>query len=104
MKTGKINMDVKLKDISAIEFAKHNSILYIELDDHNRPYCVKKKDLQSLSEQTLFVDDDPTHYVDINLSKDKQFIFINSATKEDAEVWVIDNREENDDFTPKLLL
>jgi len=104
MNTGKIDLDIKLKDISAIEFAKNDNLIFVELDDHNRPYNVKRKNLCTLEEQSLLVDDDPTHYIDISLSKDKEFIFINSATKEDSEIWVIDNREGNENFTPKLLL
>ena len=38
------------------------------------------------------------------MSKDKQFIFINSGTKEDSEIWIIDNREGCTDIQPKLLI
>lgn len=41
--------------------------------------------------------------MDISLSKDKKFVFLNSATKEDSEIWVLDNRTEQVS-EPKLLL
>ena len=71
MITGKVNPDIKLKDISMLEFASNNSLIYVEMDDHNRPYLVKRKNIGTLEEQQIFIDDDPTHYVDISLSKDK---------------------------------
>jgi protease II len=92
MKTGKLLRDVKLEGISQIEFAKGNNlIIYVEMDEHNRPYKVKSRDLSSGDEKELFVDNDATHYVDIALSKDKEYIFIYSATKEEGEVWIIKN-------------
>jgi len=38
------------------------------------------------------------------LSKDKDFVFINSGTKEDSEVSVVDNRPEATDLSPRLLI
>ena len=74
------------------------------MDSQNRPYCVKKLNIDSGEKQTLFVDDDPTHFVDIRLSKDKEFIFIDNGTKENCEVWAIDNREGSKDLTPRLFI
>lgn len=45
-------------------------------------------DLKTGEVTCLFVDNDPTHYIDIGVTKDKKFIIINSNTKEDTEVWV----------------
>lgn len=87
---------------------------YVELDDNNRPYRVMRKVLMGPSEASdtiIFVDDDPTHYIDIAVSKDRKCLFINSGTKEDSEVWVIPfvNDKHESEFqpgmlTPKLLL
>ena len=88
-----------------LEFAgdgKH--LFYVEMDDHNRPFTVKRLHIESGESQSLFIDDDPTHYVDITLSKDKEFLFINSGTKEDSEVWVVENKADTVDVTPKLLI
>ena len=54
----------------------------------------------------MFVDDDPTHYVDIVLSKDKQYLIINSGTKEDCEIWVIKDEPDKNggNHMPKLLI
>lgn len=38
----------------------------------------------------MFVDTDQTHYVDIGVTKDGRYLVINSNTKEDSEVWVVD--------------
>jgi len=38
----------------------------------------------------LFIDDDPTHYIDIGVTKDKKYLIISSNTKEDSETWVIE--------------
>lgn len=110
MKTGKILPDIKLQNVNSIEFSADNKHLYfVETDAvHNRPYIVKRINLESGETQALFIDDDPTHYVDLTLSKDKQFLFINSGTKEDSEVWVVDNRWSEDnqevDIQPRLLV
>jgi len=59
------------------------------MNEHNRPYKLKRLPLSTGIEQTIFVDDDPTHYIDISVSKDGKCLFINNSTKEDGEVWVI---------------
>lgn len=47
-------------------------------------------DIDTGDSKSLFVDYDPTHYIDIGVTKDKKFIVISSNTKEDSEVWVAD--------------
>ena len=59
------------------------------MNEHNRPYIVKRMALATGIEQTIFIDDDPTHYIDISVSKDGKCLFINNSTKEDGEIWVI---------------
>lgn len=110
MKTGKVLLNIKLPNVNSLEFSADGKHLYfVECDTvHNRPYIVKRINLSSSEVEALFIDDDPTHYVDLTLSKDKQFLFINSGTKEDSEVWVIDNRwsdqKQDIDVQPKLLI
>lgn len=50
----------------------------------------------------MFVDTDPTHYVDIGISKDGKYLLINSNTKEDSEVWVL-NRDGTSAAPTKLI-
>lgn len=50
----------------------------------------------------MFVDPDPTHYVDIGITKDGRFLIINSSTKEDSEVWVVD-RDQPQVIPTKLI-
>lgn len=53
----------------------------------------------------MFVDPDPTHYIDIGLTKDNKFVIINSNTKEDSEVWVLSKQEgEAAAVAPTLLV
>lgn len=56
---------------------------------------LKKMDLRTKKQEIVFQDDDPTHYLDIGATKDKKFLIINSNTKEDSEVWVIDLRHQH---------
>ena len=58
--------------------------------------------LESGKETTIFVDDNPTNYVDIGITKDKQFLVISSATKEDSEIWVMDRY--GDEIMPRKLV
>ena len=51
---------------------------------------MKKLDLDTLEETSIFIDDNPTNYVDIGITKDKKFLVISSSTKEDSEIWVME--------------
>jgi len=70
--------------------AGRDTLFFVETDALNRPYKVKKLSLSSMETSTVFVDSDPTHYVDIGITKDGSYLVINSSTKEDSEVWVMD--------------
>lgn len=48
-----------------------------------------------MEDTTVFVDHDQTHYVDIGITKDGRYLVINSNTKEDSEVWVLDRDGAN---------
>lgn len=58
----------------------------------NRPYKVKRLNIATMKEATVFVDHDPTHYLDISITKDRKYLLINSNTKEDSEIWLIDRQ------------
>lgn len=73
-------------------------VYFVEMDDLNRPYKVSCKSAGSGEILEVFQDDNPTHFIDINMSKDGKYLFINSGTKEDSEIWVIS------DGAPKLLI
>ena len=110
MKTNEIIKDWQIEGISQMEFfGKQDGeeiVYFVEMNEHNRPYKVRSKSIDSGKERTIFMDDDPTHYIDIAVSKDKKFLIINSGTKEDSEIWVIKDAEggEEDHFAPKLLI
>jgi len=102
MKTQTILPGIKLEAVSQAEFFGQQEVdgvvedvlVFVQMNELNRPYKVKSIGVQSLSEQTLFMDDDPTHYIDVSISKDKQCMFINTSTKEDSEVWVVKKNAE----------
>lgn len=49
------------------------------------------------------MDHDQTHYVDIGITKDGRYLIINSNTKEDSEVWVLD-RDSMEQVVPTKLI
>jgi oligopeptidase B len=74
-----------------VEFgAGKDHLFFTETEGINRrPFKVTRLDLKTGEKSTIFVDDDPTHYIDISVSKDRKFLIINSSTKEDSEIWVL---------------
>ena len=42
------------------------------------------------------MDDDPTHFIDLTVSKDRKFFVISSNTKEDSEVYVLPRGSDSD--------
>lgn len=69
LETGKFYPNV-LHNVGSIEFGSDKVVYYTECDIHNRPCVVKKLDLETDKTRVLFVDDDPTHYLDIGVTKD----------------------------------
>jgi protease II len=63
-------------------------------------------DLESSRTTTIFTDDDPTHYIDLGVTKDKKYLIIASNTKEDSEVWVLPRDVASNEtvVTPTLLV
>ena len=71
MNTGKVLHNIRLENISCMEFgADGDTLYYVMTDQHNRPYKVNQLSIESGEIQTILMDDDPTHYIDISLSKD----------------------------------
>ena len=78
MTTGKV-LKTKLTNVGDIIFGCGRTVFYTECDaDSNRPYKVVRYDVRTGDSQTIFMDDNPTHYVDIGITKDKKYIVINS--------------------------
>ena len=64
-----------------------------------------KIDLKTSTKTVVFQDDDPTHYVDLGVTKDKKFFIISSNTKEDSEILVLKRDEESEKANePPMLL
>lgn len=81
---------LKIDNVCQAEFASSSNIMfYTSTDQANRPSSVKMMDLESGKTTTIFTDDDPTHYIDLGVTKDKKFLIIASNTKEDSEIWIL---------------
>ena len=82
-----------LPNISQIEFSGGSNpkfLYFTECDvESNRPSKVKRLCLETLEQTSVFIDNDPTHYIDIGVTKDQKFLVISSNTKEDSEIWVL---------------
>jgi len=74
--------------------------------EDNRPWRVVKVDLKNGGKQVVFEDSDPTHYVDLSVTKDKKFLVISSNTKEDSEILVLERNAESEkkESVPKLVI
>lgn len=74
--------------------------------EENRPWRVVKVDLKTGNKKVIYEDNDPTHYVDLGVTKDKKFLVISSNTKEDSEILVLERNEESEkgESVPKLLV
>jgi oligopeptidase B len=121
MANNRVDPLFQIHHVSQIEFfggrPGNDIVFYVETDESNRPHKVIRRSLRTAKEWTVFQDDNPTHYLDLVVSKDKKYLFINSGTKEDCEVWVIpdwsshvdpttdlDFEGEESKFTPELLV
>jgi len=62
----------------------------------NRPYRVMRIDLKTSVKTVVYEDKNPTHYVDLGVTKDKKFFVISSNTKEDSEILVLRRDEESE--------
>jgi protease II len=59
MQTGEVLKNVKLEGISQMEFGRgRDTLFYVETDHMNRPYKVKRLNLVTMKEQTVFLDPD----------------------------------------------
>ena len=103
LKTGKV-LPIKIESVGNIDWGCDRIVYYTENDSTNRPCKVKRLDLNTGEETCLFVDDDPTHYLDIGITKDKKYIVINSNTKEDSEVWVTERSSNLENPLPKKIV
>lgn len=105
MQKNEVLKNIKLEGISQMEFGRgRDTLFFVETDAMNRPYKVKKLNLQTMEDSTVFIDNDQTHYVDIGITKDGRYLVINSNTKEDSEVWVLDRDSQLAEAAPTKLI
>lgn len=66
MTKNEVIANFKLEGVSTIEFGKgHDTVFYVETDEMNRPFKVRKLTLSTMKDTIIYVDQDPTHYVEI---------------------------------------
>jgi len=97
-------LPIRLDNIGDIIFGEDHLVFYTETDVQNRPFKVVKLNVDSGDSECIFVDDDPTHFVDIGTTKDKRYIVIASNTKEDSEIWVMERSKDKNEILPRKLL
>lgn len=58
------------------EFDKDGThVYYVQADELNRPFQIAKRKIgYPTKDVVLYTDDDPTHYLDIGISKDRQYL------------------------------
>jgi len=74
--------------------------------EDNRPWRVMRVDLKTAAKTMIYEDTDPTHYIDMGVTKDKKYIVISSNTKEDSEILVLERGEEveRENQKPKVVI
>jgi len=97
-------LPTKLENVGSVEFGCGQIVFFTECDSYNRPCIVNRLDLETGKQTSLFVDDDPTHYLDIGMTKDKKYLVINSNTKEDSEIWVVARDNAANEVVPRKLI
>lgn len=73
MKENRVLPQIMLPNVGQVEFGggENPTCLYFtEADEYNRPCKLKRLNLQTLEQTTIFMDEDPTHYIDIGVTKD----------------------------------
>ncbi len=74
--------------------------------EDNRPWRVMRVDLKTAAKTVIYEDTDPTHYIDMGVTKDKKYLVISSNTKEDSEILVLERGEEaeRENNKPRLIV
>ena len=85
------------------------SVYYVEVDGEGRPFKIRSKAVDTGKERIVFMEDDESRRVQVEVSKDRNVLFIRSESPKESEVWVVKSQiEESEDlldvFTPKLLI
>lgn len=84
-----------------LEWANDNKhLLYTKLDHAHRPYQIWLHDIHQPveSDKLLFEEKDESFFVDVNKSKDNQFIFANVGSQVTTEVHFLDANQPNNKF------
>jgi len=102
----------QFKNVSSIEFTNNpNVLLYLLNDDMNRPYKLLQHTVGSDKDDTVIFEEKNDHmFLESTPTKDNSFLIINSLTKDDSEIYLInlksnianniDNNNDNNEFKP----
>jgi oligopeptidase B len=95
--TSKTYLDEKFINVSNIEFTHDDKVIYVENNKLNRPYRIKLHKLGDnfKSDRLIYEEKDDNVYIETNTTKDHKYILINSLTKHDSKVSLIDLKDRN---------
>jgi oligopeptidase B len=102
IQTGKIIESSIHDSTGSLEWGKDDDHLYyMKMDDIHRPYQLWLHTVGQSTEhdQMLYQDDNLAHYVGIDKSRSKRFIFIHTGSKVSSEVSYIDLEQNHQDVT-----
>lgn len=92
----KIMLNDSFTNLSSIEFSKNSDSMFILKNDENfRPCEVVEYDYNLNKETQIYKSINNNEYVEISTSCNKDFLFINSVTKDDSEIHFIDLNNSN---------
>jgi protease II len=79
-------------NVSFIEFTNNEEILYVKNNKLNRPYCLMKHRLGDnfTNDTCIHQEDNDSVYIETNPTKDNKYLIINSLTKNDSSIMLID--------------
>lgn len=83
-------------NVSNIEFSDNNSIFILKNDENFRPFEIIKYDFVNEKEMKVFNSSNSNEYLEMSKSCENDFLFINSVTKDDSEVFFIDLKTQLD--------
>lgn len=93
-----------LCNVSSIEFTQFdNMFLYVQNDSLNRPFKIKSHIISTNynEDKTLLEETDPQIYIETNPTKDNKYIIVNSMSKNDSQISLINLSEA--DLTPTII-
>ena len=93
------------KNTSTIEFTNNpNIFIYLVSDEKNRPYKILQHTVGSDKDDIVLFEEKQEHiFLETNPTKDNNYLVINSLTKDDSEIFLINlSLNENDHLQTQI--